>query len=204
MVLCALTAGAWSLSGCASQTAISPAEPNTAPTPVRIVCPNDVTAAEAIDTAGDVLTRMHFALEKIDAEQGIVRTRPLRGGQFFELWRSDNASTFDCAEANVQMIRRIVELRVTREGAGQAGPDPGAARLGLACAVAVQRLSLPEDPISGTSRAYRIRVGRSSALRRIQVSPQQRQTMTWIDLGEDRHLAARILARIEQRLQPAD
>jgi hypothetical protein len=199
--LCLLVAGAWTGAGCASRTAVSQAEPNTVPAPVRIVCPNDVTAAEAIDTAGDVLTHMYFAIEKIDAEQGIVRTRPLRGGQFFELWRSDNASGFDCAEANVQTIRRTVELHVTREGAGQ---DPGAARLCLACAVSVQRLSLPEDPMAGTSRAYRIHLGRSSALRRIQVSPQQRQTMTWIDLGEDRHLAARILARIEQRLQRAD
>ena len=86
------------------------------------------------DSRGDpaaerVLTRMHFAIEKLDAEQGVVKTRPLRGAQFFEFWRSDNVSSYDCEEANLQSVRRTVELRVKKEAVDRR-PEAGDA---LAC-----------------------------------------------------------------------
>ena len=66
--------------------------------------------------------------------------------------------------------------------------------------VSVQRLDLPESEIAGTSEAYQVRSRNTAALQRIQISPQQRRDMTWIDLGEDRDLAARVLDRIAKRL----
>lgn len=207
-----LVAAGLSLPGCGG--------PNAAP--ARIVCGAGVTRTEVVQAAGDVLTRMHFAIEKLDAEQGIVRTRPLRGGQFFELWRSDNAGAYNWAEANLQSVRRVVELRVIEEAGdrrpagaptgetGPAGtrtqaggadsPPPAASRLCLLCNVSVQRLSLPPNEIAGTSEAYRIHSASLPALQRIEVTPQQRRAMAWIDLGPDPDLAARILARVEQRL----
>jgi hypothetical protein len=196
-----LVASALSLLGCGGQ--------NAAPPPTQMVCEDGVTTTDAVQAAASVLTRMHFDLEKMDAEEGIVRTRPLRGAQFFEFRRSDNASVPDAQEANVQSIRRIVEVRVTGEAAGrrpEAGGNslpPAASGLQVSCAVSVQRLSLPESEIAGGSEAYRIAVGSSPALQRLRLSPQQVQRMTWIDLGEDPDLAAKVLARVEQELRRA-
>ena len=189
-------------------------------------------AAEVVDAAGDVLTRMHFVIEKLDAEQGLVRTRPLRGAQFFEMWRSDNASTFAWEESNLQSIRRAVELRVGPEDRGQRTDDrrqktedrgqttapssvpgrpssdlrppssvpPGSSRLCVACTVSVQRLSR-QDETAGSSGAYRVYSNAAANLQWLEAGPQQRRAMAWIDVGQDRDLAARILARVDQRLQ---
>ncbi len=180
---------ALSLSGCGGL--------NTAATPTQMICAEGVTRAEVVQAAGDVLTQMHFAIEKLDAEQGIVRTRPLRGAQFFELWRSDNASTSSWEEANLQSVRRSVELRVRPE-------DGNTPRLCVECEVLVQRLSLPPNEVTGTSEAYRIHSASVPTLQRIEVTPQQRRAMAWIDLGQDPDLAARILTRVEQRLPRVD
>jgi hypothetical protein len=196
--------------GCASGPAASVAEPNGPAEAVRIVCPDGVTKAEAIRAAEFVLIRMHFPIEKLDVERGFVRTRALRGAQFLELWRSDNASAHAFAEANLQSIRRSVELQVTSEAvdrppaAGDAcGLPPAASRLCLECQVAVQRLSLPGNEVSGVSAAYGIYAQNTPTVQRLPVDRQQRQGMAWIDLGPDRALAARILERIQQRLQRA-
>jgi len=221
-----LIAGALSLPGCGG--------PNTATTPAQMICPDGVTRADVVQAADDVLTGMHFAIEKLDAEEGLVRTKPLRGGQFFELWRSDNAGAYNWEEANLQSVRRSVELRVTGEAVdrrpegdpkrdqsrlgraptGETGPvgtrtqagdtyslQPIASRLRVECEVSVQRLSLPPNEVTGTSEAYRIHSASMPTLQRIEVTPQQRRAMAWIDLGQDPDLAARILTRVEQRLE---
>lgn len=194
--LCVLLTAALSLPGCGG--------PNAAPTPTPMICADGVTRADVVQAAANVLTRMHFAIEKLDAKQGIVRTRPLRGAQFFELWRSDNASAYNWEEANLQSVRRSVELRVKPEDGGQKTENGGASGLGVECEVSVQRLSLPPNEVTGTSEAYRIHSASMPTLQRIEVSPQQRRAMAWIDVGKDPDLAARILARVEQRLRHAD
>jgi hypothetical protein len=182
------------------------AEPNktAATAPVQMICQAGMTRADVVQAAGDVLTEMHFAIEKLDAEQGIVRTRPLRGGQFFELWRSDNAGAYNWEEANLQSLRRAVELRVRPEDRAQKTEDGNTPRLCLECAVSVQRLSLPPNEVAGTSEAYRIHSASVPTLQRIEVTPQQRRAMAWIDLGKDPDLAAKILTRIDQRLGHVD
>jgi hypothetical protein len=191
-----LIAAGLSLPGCGG--------PSTAATPTQMICADGVTRAEVVQAAGDVLTRMHFALEKLDVEQGIVRTRPLRGGQFFELWRSDNTGAYNWAEANLQSVRRVAELRIRPEGREQKTQDGSAHGLCVECEVSVQRLSLPPNEIAGTSEAYRIHSSSMPMLQRVEVTPQQRRAMAWIDLGPDPDLAARILTRVEQRLGHAD
>jgi hypothetical protein len=154
---------------------------------------------------------MQFSIEKLDAEQGLVRTRPLRGAQLFEFWRSDNVSAYDYAEAGLESMRRIVELRVTEE-AGDRRPEAGgayslqptASRLRIACTVAVQRLSLPASEVTGVSAAYGIYTRNTPTLQRVAVNQPARRGMAWIDLGPDPALAARILERIDKRLRQAD
>jgi hypothetical protein len=97
-----------------------------------------------------------------------------------------------------------VELRVKPEDGGQKTENGGASGLGVECEVSVQRLSLPPNEVTGTSEAYRIHSASMPTLQRIEVSPQQRRAMAWIDVGKDPDLAARILARVEQRLRHAD
>jgi len=199
-----------SLPGCGGQTV------STAPT--RIVCPEGATTADVLQTAEKVLTRMQFSIEKLDVDQGIVRTRPLRGGQFFEFWRSDNASPFGGAEANVQSVRRSVELRVVSALQGEeheagvsatASNPPSAIRnppssVCLECRVSVQRMNVPGSAPGGVSQAYELRSHSAPTLQRREVLLQRRQGKEWIDLGPDPALAAKILGRIERRLQQFD
>ncbi len=183
--------------GCASRPAARWSEPNVPAGPVQIICEDGVTRAEVVRVAEYVLTRMQFSIEKLDAEQGLVRTRPLRGAQLFEFWRSDNVSAYDYAEAGLESMRRIVELRVKPE-------DGGGGRLCVECTVAAQRLSLPANEVTGVSAAYGIYTRNTPTLQRVAVNQPARRGMAWVDLGPDPALAARILERIDKRLRQAD
>jgi hypothetical protein len=172
--------------GCAGQgQAYQPEEP------LRL---EGVSRTETMRAAGDALSRMHFVIEKLDAEQGVIRTEPLRGAQVFELWRSDNVGLRNTAEANLHTIRRAVELRIMEEQG----------RVSVDCSVRVQRLSLPENEAASISQAYQMHSASTPSVQQLQLTPQQRQGMAWIDLGQDRALAASILERIEKRLARAD
>jgi len=133
---------------------------------------------------------MHFALEKADANSGLIRTSPLSGAQFFEFWRSDNVGGFNSAESNLHSIRRTVELNIT----------PVGDILCLGCTVRVQRLSLPESEVSSSGRAYRMFSKSTASLQKLTLDPKQKAGMAWVDLGQDSHLAAEILKRIERQI----
>jgi hypothetical protein len=150
-----------------------------------------VSRAEAMQAAEDTLSKMHFVIEKLDAEQGIIRTEPLRGAQFFEFWRRDNVGLHSTAEANLHTIRRAVELQIVEQQG----------RVFVDCRVQVQRLSLPENKAAGVSQAYRMHSASMSRIQRLQLTPQQRQGMAWIDMGRDDGLAARILDAITNRVR---
>jgi hypothetical protein len=167
--------------GCAGQ-AYQPAEP------LRL---DGVSRAQALQAGEDTLGRMHFVIEKLDAEQGIIRTEPLRGAQFFELWRRDNVGAHNTLEANLHTIRRAVELRIAEEQG----------RVSVDCRVRVERLSLPENEAASISQAYQMHSVSTAGVQRLQLTPQQRQGMAWIDLGQDDRLAAKILEAITQRIE---
>jgi hypothetical protein len=179
---CVASVGALLSLGCAAS--------HNASGPARLVCPEGITTAAAMDAAHKVLAEMHFPIEKLDAEHGVIRTRPLRAGQFFELWQCDNVGGYNEAEANVQSIRRTVELRVIPEAEGPR----------IECDVLVQRLALPGNEVAGVSQAYLMHTRSQSTLLAFEVTPQQRQGMAWVDLGADPDLAAEILKRVERRL----
>jgi len=185
--VCTLLAAALVLPlGCAGQgQAYPPAGP------LRL---DDVSRTETMRAAEDTLSKMHFVIEKLDAEQGVIRTEPLRGAQFFEFWRSDNVGLSNTAEANLHTIRRAVELRITEEQ-GKVSVD---------CSVQVQRLSLPENEAASISQAYQMHSASVPGVQRLQLSPRQRQGMAWIDLGQDNQLAAKILDVIAQRVKQSE
>jgi len=154
------------------------------------VCFANLQKLAVMQAAEDVLARMHFTIEKADAEAGLIRTRPLAGAQFFELWRSDNVGGFNFTEANLHSIRRTVELNISKQDEG----------LCVASDVKVERLNLPEHEVSSSARAYEMFSKSSASLQKIKLNPEQEAGMAWVELGRDERLATEILKRIEKRI----
>lgn len=160
---------------------------------IEQICLSDISKAEALQIAEDVLGEMHFTIDKADAELSVIRTRPLAGAQFFEFWRKDNIGAFNAVEANLHSIRRIAECSLKQQGT----------QLCIHCNVNTQRLRLPEREIRSRSRAYEMFSQSSSSLQTLKLHDEQRRAMAWVDLGEDRQLATVILKRIEESLREA-
>lgn len=178
------------LAGCAEQQQFEAVEQ---------ICVPDTAKAEAMQAAEDVLGKMHFTIDKADAERGLIRTRPLPGAQSFEFWRSDNVGAFNSAEANLHSIRRVAELDISPRDLPGGKPGSGG-QLCIGCNVKVSRLSLPEQQISSSTRAYQMFSQSSSAIQRLELHPQQKKGMAWVDLGNDTRLATEILKRIEKQM----
>jgi hypothetical protein len=161
---------------------------------VEPICVPASNKAEVMRVSEDVLGQMHFVTDKMDVEQGFIRTRPLSGAQFFEFWRSDNVGAFNCLQANLHTIRRTAELDISRQQ-GQ---------LCIACNVHLQRLSLPEREVSSSARTYEMFSKSTARMQRLQLRPEQKRQMAWIDLGNDTRLATEILTRIGNKLEVKD
>lgn len=157
---------------------------------VQQICVSNIQKQEAVRAAEVVLGGMHFIIAKSDAEQGLVKTRPLPGAQFFEFWRSDSVGRANFAEANLHSVRRTVELELSQQGE----------QLCIGCDVKVQRLSLPEFEVSSSSRAYEMFSKSSDSMQKLKLRPEQEERMAWLDMGEDVRLSTKILKRIEKRL----
>ncbi|MCK4293684.1 MAG: hypothetical protein KAY65_10845 [Planctomycetes bacterium] len=173
------------LAGCAGQRGQTLTLVETEP-----VCFADLEKAAAMQAAEDVLAKMHFVIEKADADAGLIRTRPLTGAQFFEFWRTDSAGGFNAAEANLHSIRRTVELHIRKQDNGFC----------IGCDVKTERLNLPELEVSSSARAYAMFSRSSSSLQKMQLNPEQEEGIAWVDLGKDSRLATRILERIEKQI----
>jgi hypothetical protein len=146
----------------------------------------NVRTAQAVQTAEDVLVRMHFDIEKADGVHGVVRTRPLRAAQVFEFWRQDNPTASDILEADIQTVRKIVEMDF----------QPAGDRLAVNCRVRVQRLSLPEAGTAIVSHAYQMHSRSTATEQSLQLSARQQRQMAWINLPDDSVLAQRIVGQI--------
>lgn len=178
----ALIACALVLAGCGRQQQRAITSPISVP---------DIGKAQTMEIAEDVLARMHFDIEKFDIPSGSIRTNPLPGAQFFEFWRSDNVGSKNALAANLHTIRRTVALDISQLG-GQ---------LQIDCNVRVQRLSLPERDVSGSSaRAYGMYTRSTPSLQKMRFDTWQEKEIAWIDLEKDTRLAAEILKRIEKRV----
>ncbi len=153
---------------------------------IERICLSDTDKAKAMRMAEDVLGEMHFEIEKSDGEQGLIRSRPLSGAQFFEFWRKDNVGTFNWAESNLHSIRRVVEMDVRQEDG----------RLCIGCKVSAQRLNLPERLLRGTGRGYEMFSESNPAVQKLKLDAGQKTLMTWVDLGRDELLETEILKRV--------
>jgi hypothetical protein len=178
--------GLAALAGCTG-----PRAPQAAAQPL---CLSSMDGYRAFDAALAVLGQMDFTIDKADPNTGIIRTNPLPAAQFFEVWRSDNVTLRDQAEANLNSLRRIAWVTIT----------PRAADVCVDCLVRVQRLNVPTQVVTGSATAYRTLSESTVYAQSLRLSPEQQRAMEWMDLGTDAPLAARILARIEGRLKKSD
>lgn len=154
------------------------------------ICLTDVQKAAAMQVAEDVLAKMHFTIEKADAEAGLIRTRPLPGAQFFEFWRTDSVGGFNSTEANLHSIRRTLELRFGKKEKG----------LCIDCDVKTERLNLPEREVTSSARAYELFSKSSASFQNMQLNTAQETGIAWTDLGKDRGLALEVLGRIQKQI----
>ena len=153
----------------------------------------NVNAKTVLEQAEEVLGEMHFEVAKSDAEAGYLRTQALRGGQFFELWRKDNAGAYSAAEANLHSIRRTVEVE-TKERGGN---------LCVTCKVKTERLSLPEREVGVSTRAYGMFTKSEAGMQLLELSDAQMEKMEWVELEDDKILASVILREMERRITGA-
>jgi hypothetical protein len=155
---------------------------------VKQLCLPMADKEQIMETAEDVLSRMSFSIAKSDAESGYIRTRPLRGAQWFEFWRKDNVGAENSTEANLHNIQRIVELSI----------NPENEEFCVKCNVKVQRLSMFDSEPTRASDEYEIFLGKSSRLKKRELDSMQK---SWIELGEDEKLSTKILRQIEKKIK---
>jgi hypothetical protein len=179
------------LAGCTEQASRTPTDMQVEPLCFSRSAQPDSSAV--VTTAEDVLAKMHFTIEKADKDAGVIRTRPLVGAQFFELWRKDSVGGFNRAEANLHSLRRTVELRIRETDRN----------LCIDCLALTQRLTVPQQDIISSARTREAFSRSTSLLRKMEVEPEQGGKVGWIDLGNDVPLAEEILKRIQERLEPA-
>lgn len=158
--------------------------------PVEPMCVSGLERQRVASAAEKVLRKMHFSIDKLDPQAGLVSTRPLSGGDFFEFWRRDNADTGLLAFSSLHTVYRTAYI--TFEG------DTG--QLCMDCTVRVRRLDLGTEEVEVFSELPGMF---SSSGRDLQTLKYSRSAgpETWIDLPNDNLLAQRIIMLIKQQLE---
>lgn len=156
------------------------------------VCVQDVQPDVVAEAAEDVLVDMGFDIEKYDVDAGYISTYPLRSKQFFEFWRGDTAGKKAKLASNLHTERRTVEMNISESDR----------QLCVDCTVIRERLSVPgrqaggpEDSFGGISRHTKMGTEESLALE------DDFEDIRWENLGKDEDLRAKILARINKKLE---
>jgi hypothetical protein len=159
-----------------------------------VSAPAALTAPDAgvmLAAAQEALGRMHFVMDKYDVEAGYLRTRPQRAGQFFEPWRRDNASAAAFGQANLNSLRRTVEVYV----------EPQDWTSQLRCVVTVEKLSIPPRPMRGMSWMAGMYTESDRRLQTLMLDATETERVEWIDLGPDHALEQRIVTEIQRQLR---
>jgi hypothetical protein len=168
------------VAGCTEKQAVAP-EPR---------CLSGVDVNSAMRTSELVLVGMNFVIDKEDPNLKIITTKPLAGGQFFELWRKDNVGGYNVAQSSLHTIRRTVEL----------GFNINQGQACISCVVKIERLSIPEKQIDSAARSYSLFSRSNQSMQHLTLNAAQEQKMDWIDLGRDNRLETAILDRIDKKI----
>ena len=168
------------ISGCTEKQTIAP-EPR---------CLSGVDIPSAMRASELVLVGMDFVIDKEDPNLNLITTKPLAGGQFFELWRKDNVGGYNRAQASLHSIQRTVEL----------GFNITQGHVCISCVVKRERLSIPEKQIDSTASSYSIFSNSNESMQRLTLNAEQESKMQWIDLGRDNRLETVILDKIDKKI----
>ena len=182
VIILFLMTGCILFSGCGSEQQAVSDDP---------VCLSNTLTPQAMEAAQAVLLKMHFEIEKYDTDARYIRTRPLSGAQFFEIWKRDNASASSAAQANLYSLRRIVELDFT----------PQNTMTCVQCRAQVLRLSIPERPIEGATRMGGAYTESSSRYQTLEVDRHKQAQIEWIDAGADHDLQRKIINLIQKDIE---
>ena len=154
----------------------------------RSVCLGVSDTEATMEVCSQVLERAGFSIEKYDVAKGYIKTRPLRGGQFFELWRHDNVGSKNSGEANIHSVRRVVDVELSQESG----------KICVNCTANVVRLGLVNEADSlSMSQAPAMFTSSSSGVQ--QLNPVADQ-IYWVDMGNDTMLEDELLRQIAQRI----
>ena len=178
-LILAVSAAILILAGCAKEQQYKPIEQ---------ICVPGTSKDKLMQIAEATLGEMHFIVVKADAEQGYIRTQPLRGAQFFEFWRKDNVGAENAAQANLHSIQRTAKLSITQKNGS----------LCVDCDVNVQRLSLTERDIDSSTQAHTMFSNSNSSIQTLKLDSREK---AWIDLGTDAQLETAILKQIENKIK---
>lgn len=64
------------------------------------------------DSCRETLKNYGYELDRTDKRDGVITTYATPGGQFFEFWRKDSATTFNWRENTLQTILRAVRIQI--------------------------------------------------------------------------------------------
>ena len=155
------------------------------------ICLANQDLAKVMKQSELVLLKMNFVVDKADISAGIMRTKPLPGGQFFEIWRKDNRDGYSRAMSNLHSIQRTAVLNFMQKND----------LLCIDCNVTIERLSIPEKEIDSSARAYSMFSRSSESRQNLYLNPEQEKMMDWVDIGRDQNLEAAILQKIYKRIK---
>jgi len=158
--------------------------------PVQL-CLQSVTKTRAANAAEDVLTDMLFDIDKKDTSLGIITTTPLPAAKFFEIWRSDPVGIENWIESNLHSVRKTARINITHNNQ----------QLCIRCEVLTQRLSIPENNLTSSARAYAMFTESGSSIQQLKLHPEQQRRMSWLNAGKDYKLASEILNRIQKQIK---
>ena len=143
------------------------------------VCISGTDVEAVMERCSSVLEKFGFVIEKYDAEVGYILTRPLRGGQFFEVWRRDNVGRENVKEASAHSVRRIAEIELRRD----------AGKICVECVVNKWRLGMVDDEPLMWAKVPQMYTGGSDRL----MPDAENEQIYWIEMGEDELLEDALL-----------
>lgn len=141
-----------------------------------------------MQAAQDILNDKQFTIEKYDVGNGYIVTRPMRGSQFFEIWRGDNVGSENSGLSNMHSLRRIVEVELL-QGDGQ---------WCLSCYAHMQKLSMDNRKVGSMADSYARYTSSSTSI--MKLTPDLKADIDWIEMGRDYALENDILNKIKQNV----
>ena len=179
--VCLLVGFGFCLGGCGSKQAVVATEP---------ICVAAGDTASAMQACEDVLGELQFVIEKLDVDSGVIRTRGLTGGQFFEFWRRDNVGAENAAMSSIHSVQRVAEMSVSQKGAN----------ICIDCNVQVRRLAMESKEDLSMTRAPGMFSGGSTTLQKLKLTRKQQEGMVWVELGRDPLLEQKILELVNNKI----